>query len=192
MPLPIPLDYVQTLGRRSKGAIKGILTPPFKMTLNTYYPLPPQPPRPSPQCDVPSRRPLVQQSPPPQQCFGTRVVAAEKTTVERSAKNTYMEGHNEGGMDLDPGGLEQSSAGTNQLKPPSAGTCVETTRQQCLPNSEMGRTTVDGCLLVVVSSNLGETLFLSPNSLSRPWPNFNTFCLIKNHFPADESQTWKQ
>ena len=106
MPLPIPPDYVQTLERRSKMAIKGILPPPLKMILSMYYPLLPQPPRPSPQCDVPSRRPPVQQSPPQQQCFDTRVVAAEETTVERSAKNVCMGVNTEGGIDPEPGKLE--------------------------------------------------------------------------------------
>ena len=46
-----------------------------------------------------------------------------------------------------------------QLEPPSAGTCFETSGQQCLPNWEMRRTTVDGCLLVGVSSNLGANTF---------------------------------
>ena len=112
-------------------ATRGILPPPLEMIFNTYYPLPPQPPRPSPQYDAPPRRPPVQQSPPQQQCSGTRVVAAkkmtversvknvcmeegraEKTTVKRSAENVFMEGHNEGGMNLEPGELDPSSAGT--------------------------------------------------------------------------------
>ena len=84
---------------------------------------------------------------------------AEENTVERSAKNVCMEGHNKGRMDPEPGQLEASSAGTGQLEPPSAGTCFETPRQQCLPNWEMGRTTVDCCLLVGVSSNLGGNSF---------------------------------
>ena len=49
MPLPIPPDYVHNLERKSKMATKGILPPPLKMILNTYYQLPPQPPQPSPQ-----------------------------------------------------------------------------------------------------------------------------------------------
>ena len=136
MPLLIPPDYVQNLGRRSKMAIKGVLPPPFKVILNTYDPLSPQPPQPSPQCAVPLRRPPVQQSPSQQQCSGTRVVTVKEMTVERSAKNVCMEGHNEGGMDPEPGQLEQSlagasqlessSAGTDQLESPSAGTHVET------------------------------------------------------------------
>ena len=57
MPLPIPPDYAENLARRSKIVIKSILSPPLKMVLNTYYPLPsqPQPPRPLPQCDGPPR-----------------------------------------------------------------------------------------------------------------------------------------
>ena len=47
----------------------------------------------------------------------------------------------------------------DQLEPPSAGTGFKTPRQQCLPNWEMGRTTGDDCLLVGVSSNLGENTF---------------------------------
>ena len=129
MPLPISPDYVQNLGRRAKMAIKGVLPTPLKMMLNTHYPLRSQPLRPSPQCDVPSQRPPAQQSPPPQQCSGTKVVAAEETTVERSAKavRVYMKGSNEGRMDPDRG----------QLESPSAGTGFETPGQQCLPNWEM-------------------------------------------------------
>ena len=37
-------------------------------------------------------------------------------------------------MDPEPGELEQSSAGTDQLESPSAGTGFETPVQQCLPN----------------------------------------------------------
>ena len=62
------------------------------------------------------------------------------------------------------GQLESSSAGTGHLEPPSAGTCFETPGQQCLPNCEMGRTTVDGCLLLGVSSNL-EGNILSPEEI---------------------------
>ena len=82
-------------------------------------------------------------------------------------------------MDLEPGQLESSSAGTGQLESssagtgqlkssstgtdrlesPSVGTSFETPGQQCLPNWEMGRTTVDGCLLAGVSSKLGRNLF---------------------------------
>ena len=39
MTLPIPLDYVDNLGRRSEMARKDILPPPLKMILNTYFPL---------------------------------------------------------------------------------------------------------------------------------------------------------
>ena len=46
-----------------------------------------------------------------------------------------------------------------QLESPSAGAGFETPGQQCLPNWEMGRTTVDGCLLAGVSSNLGRNIF---------------------------------
>ena len=59
----------------------------------------------------------------------------------------YIEENTEGGMDLEPGELGQSSAGTSQLdqssvgtdqlESPSAGTGFETPRQQCLPNWEM-------------------------------------------------------
>ena len=69
--------------------------------------------------------------------------------------HVYMEGNTQGRMDPKRGQLESSSAGTGRLESPSARTCFETTRQQCLPNWEMSRTTVDGCLLVDVSSNLG-------------------------------------
>ena len=141
-------------------AIKGILPLPLKMILNTYYTLPPQPPQPSPQCDAPPRRPSVQQSPPPQQCYDTRVVAAEKTTVERSAENVCMEENTEGRMDPESGQLELSSTGTGQLESPSTGTGFEAPRQQCIANWDIERTsTVDGCLLVGVSLNLGKNIF---------------------------------
>ena len=68
----------------------------------------------------------------------------------------YMEGNNEGRMGPERG----------QLESPSAGTGFERPGQQCLPNWEMRRTTVDGCLLVGVSSNLGGNTFPSQNSSS--------------------------
>ena len=81
----------------------------------------------------------------------------------------YMEGSTKSRMDPEPGQLESSSAGTGevesssagtgQLESPSAGTCFETPGQQCLPNWDMGRTTIDGCLLVGASSNLGGNIF---------------------------------
>ena len=46
-----------------------------------------------------------------------------------------------------------------QLESPSAGMGDETPGRQCLPNWEMGQTTVDRCLLVDVSSNLEENDF---------------------------------
>ena len=46
-----------------------------------------------------------------------------------------------------------------QLESPYAGTGFETPGQQCLPNWEMGRTTVEGCLLVGVSLDLGGNNF---------------------------------
>ena len=49
-----------------------------------------------------------------------------------------MERNDEGRMDPELGELEQSSAGTDQLEPPSAGTGFETPGQQCLPNWETG------------------------------------------------------
>ena len=71
-----------------------------------------------------------------------------------------MEGNTEGRVDPEPGELELSSAGTGQLESPSAGTGFEAPGQQCLSNWEMEQTsTVGGCLLVGVSSNLGENLF---------------------------------
>ena len=148
--LLIPPDYADNLGRRSKMAIKGILPPPLKIILNIYYPLrsPPQLPRPSPQCAAPPRRPSVQ-SPPQQQCSVTRVVKAEKTTVERSAERACMEESTEGKMNPELGGLESSSAGTGSEAP----------GQQCLSNWEMERTTVDDCSLVDGSSDFGETTF---------------------------------
>ena len=64
--------------------------------------------------------------------------------------HAYTEGNNEGRMDPEQGRLES----------PSAGTGFETPEQPCLPNWGMGRTNVDGCLLVGVSSNLGGNTFL--------------------------------
>ena len=69
--------------------------------------------------------------------------------------DVYMEGNTQGRTDPEPGQLESSSASIDQLESPSAGTGFETPGQQCLPNWEMGRTTVDGCLVIGVSSNLG-------------------------------------
>ena len=150
MPLPIPSDYADNLGRRSKMVIKDIFPPPLKMILNTYYSLPGQlqPPRPSPQSDAPPRRPSVPTRR-QQQCYVTRVVMADKTTVERSAEKVCMEESTESKMEPELGELELSSAGTG----------LEATGQQCLSNWEMERTTVDGCLLVDGSSDLGETTF---------------------------------
>ena len=47
----------------------------------------------------------------------------------------------------------------SQPEPPSAGTGYDTPGQQYLSNWEIGRTTVDGCLLAGVSSNLGGNTF---------------------------------
>ena len=68
--------------------------------------------------------------------------------------------------------MEKKDEGTTdperaQLEPPSASTGFETPEQQCPPNGETGRTTADGCLLVGVGSNLGETYLLPPKSLHR-------------------------
>ena len=172
-------------------AIKGILPPPFKMIVNTFYPLLPQPPRPSTQCDVPLRRPPVQQSPPQQQCSGTRVVVTEEMTVERSAKNVCIEGHTEGRMNPKRGQLESSSAGTG----------FETPRQQCLPNWEVGRTTVDGCLLVGVSSNLGGNTFSltelaigtwTDSQTSAPSASSNTVFLQTSRKPGNSEPAGKE
>ena len=83
--------------------------------------------------------------------------------------HVYMEGNTQGRMDTERGQLEPSlagtgqfelsSAGTGQLESLSADTCFETLAHQCLPNWEMRRTTVDGCLLIGVSSNLGGSMF---------------------------------
>ena len=71
-----------------------------------------------------------------------------------------MEVNTEGRMHPEPGELEPSLTGTGQLESPSAGTGFEAPGQQCLSNWEMEQTsTVDGCLLVGVSSNLGKTIF---------------------------------
>ena len=60
-----------------------------------------------------------------------------------------MKRNEEGRMDPEP----------DQLESPSTGTGFETPEQQCPPNEGAGRTTADGCLLFVVSSNLGEKIF---------------------------------
>ena len=121
MLLPIPSDYADTLERISKMAIKGVLPLPLKMILNTYYPLPsqPQPPRPLPQCDAPPRR-LSIQSTPQQQCSATRMVTAEKTTVERSAEKKCIEESTEGKMEPELGELESSSSAGTDLKHPES------------------------------------------------------------------------
>ena len=131
-------------------AIQGILLPPLKMILNTYYPLPsqPQPPWPSPHYDAPPRRSSAQ-SPPQQQCSITRVVTAEKTTMERLAEKKCIEENTEGKMGPERGELELSSAGTG----------FEAPGQQCLSNGEMKRTTVDSCSFVDGSSDLGGNTF---------------------------------
>ena len=61
----------------------------------------------------------------------------------------YIEVNNKGRMNPERG----------QLESPSAGTGFETPGHQCLPNWEMGRTTVDGFLLAGVSSNFGGKRF---------------------------------
>ena len=53
----------------------------------------------------------------------------------------------------------------DQLKSPLAGTGFETTGQQCHPNWGTGRIIAEGCLLVGVGSNSGETLFPPQNAL---------------------------
>ena len=63
--------------------------------------------------------------------------------------HVYMEGNTQGRMNPEPG----------QRESPSTGTGFETPGQQCLPKWEMGRTTVDDCLLVGMSSNLGGNVF---------------------------------
>ena len=74
--------------------------------------------------------------------------------------NVCMKGNTKGRMDSEPDELEPSSAGTGQLESPSASTSFEAPEQQCLSNWEMEQTsTVDGCLFVGVSSNLGQTIF---------------------------------
>ena len=60
-----------------------------------------------------------------------------------------MEENTKGRMDPEPLELESSSAGTD----------FETPGQQCLLNWEMDRTTVDGCLLVDGTSDLGVNIF---------------------------------
>ena len=63
--------------------------------------------------------------------------------------HVYMEGNTQVRMDPKRGQLESSSSGKGVVTP----------GQQCLPNWEMGRTTVDGCLLVGVSLNFEGKVF---------------------------------
>ena len=60
-----------------------------------------------------------------------------------------MEESTEGKMEPEPGELESSSAGTG----------FEAPGQQCRSNWEMKRTTVDDCLLVDGSSDMGGNAF---------------------------------
>ena len=62
-------------------------------------------------------------------------------------------------MDSERGQPEQSSAGTDQLKPASVGTGFKTAGQQCLPNGETGRIIAEGCLLVGIGSDLEGNSF---------------------------------
>ena len=78
----------------------------------------------------------------------------------------FMERNTQGRMNPEPGQLEPSLAGTGQFESPSTGTGFETPGQQCPPNQEMGRITVDGCLLVGMSSSLGGNFFSSKSLLS--------------------------
>ena len=74
--------------------------------------------------------------------------------------HVFTEENTDGRMDLEPGALEPSSTGTGQLESPSTGTGFEAPGQQCLSNWETEQTsTVDGCLPVGVSLNLGENMF---------------------------------
>ena len=76
-----------------------------------------------------------------------------------------MEINDEGRMDPERGQPEQSSAGTDQLESPSAGTGYETPGQQYLPYRGTGGIT-GGCLLVGGGSNLGGNNFSPQNPLS--------------------------
>ena len=83
--------------------------------------------------------------------------------------------------------------GRSQLEPPSAGTGFETPGQQCLPNWEIGRTTVDSCLLAGVSSNLGGNIFslaeivigMQTDSQTLPSASSNTVFLQMSRKPGD-------
>ena len=86
-----------------------------------------------------------------------------------------MEEKNEGKMEPELGELESSSAGTGLGAP----------RQQCLSNWEMERTTVDRCLLVDGSSDLGETTFSLEKLVIGTQPdsqNSTSFALSKTVF----------
>ena len=60
---------------------------------------------------------------------------------------------------------DKMGPGLGELESSSAGTGIEAPGQQGLSNWEMERTTVDGCPLVDASSDLGEIIFPSKNSL---------------------------
>ena len=83
-------------------------------------------------------------------------------------------------MDPEPEELEPSSAGTSQLVSPSPGTGFEAPGQQCLSNWEMEQiTAVDGCLLVGLSSKLGENIF-PPEELAIGLPKNKESANVKN------------
>ena len=96
----------------------------------------------------------------------------------------FMEKNEEGRMDKE----------SDQLEPPSAGTCFETPGQQCLPSWETGRTTAADCLPVSVSSKFGETTFSLAESvvatrtggeITRPYTVPNTMFVPPSRKPED-------
>ena len=75
-------------------------------------------------------------------------------------ENVRLEEHTESRMDPELEKLELSLAGARQLESPSVGTGIDAPGQQCLSNWEMEQTsTVNGCVLVSVSSNFRKTFF---------------------------------
>ena len=96
-----------------------------------------------------------------------------------------MEKNDEGRMDPEPGKLEQSSAGADQLKSPSTGTGFETPGQQCLPNWKTGRTTAAGCLPAGVRSKFGRNTF-SLAEIATPSTASTTVFLQAGRKPKDK------
>ena len=83
----------------------------------------------------------------------------------------------------------------DQLESPSAGTGLETLRQQYPPNGETGRTTADGCLLVGTSSNQAgdtssptECVGTRAGTATTPTNSSNTIFLKASRKPEDNEK----